>query len=225
MLTYLASRSCARQRLLADSWCAALVEPKTARWTCTSPRARCTRSRMERADGRRSRRSVSVSAEYRFFHWWIEFPDVFEVSAATTTGAERMAGRLHGHDRQSAFGPGTSSPEQEFFASPKRCHSGCPYDDETGTGLSRAAQGGPSSLSRVRRAQRRGRHHQALGPRIPGRSPRTAFGRLNTFSLFAEHTTDRWSGRRQGGHNSPTGLMLDSFEININRPTCFPRSD
>src|SRR5262249_39222548 len=71
------------QKLLADAWCAAFVQPKTAVTRSTA----ITQSVLERfADASGTLDSASAEElvaplprQYRFFHWHVEFPHIFRV--------------------------------------------------------------------------------------------------------------------------------------------------
>ncbi|WP_109471965.1 Eco57I restriction-modification methylase domain-containing protein [Ornithinimicrobium cavernae] len=80
---YLDSPDLALEKLRADAWCAAFVQPKTAAEALvTTSTLRAMEDGTLVADAT-TRAVRDRSAEYRFFHWWLEFPEVFEVSPAT----------------------------------------------------------------------------------------------------------------------------------------------
>ncbi|MGH3495229.1 MAG: DNA methyltransferase, partial [Sciscionella sp.] len=73
-----------RQRLAADAWCAAFVWPKhtgaPAPVTHKTVTALAENDRMLRDEQRAE--VARLAAEYRFFHWHVEFPHLFPTAAA-----------------------------------------------------------------------------------------------------------------------------------------------
>lgn len=72
-----------RLRLIADTWCAAFVQPKTeaARASWITQR---TVERIAAGEDGPDLKPVKdlvakLAAEYGFFHWWIEFPHIFRI--------------------------------------------------------------------------------------------------------------------------------------------------
>ena len=77
------------QKLLADAWCAAFVQPKTAVTRSTA----ITQAVLEQFGGGRRHAGTSrsrgpgrsdLTRQYRFFHWHVEFPHIFRVGNGAT---------------------------------------------------------------------------------------------------------------------------------------------
>ena len=84
------------QKLLADAWCAAFVQPKTAETRATA----ITQAVLEQFGAGESTldlaaaesRSPNLTRQYRFFHWHVEFPHIFRVGNGATTSTQPPAG-------------------------------------------------------------------------------------------------------------------------------------
>jgi hypothetical protein len=115
-----ASPELASARFLADAWCAALVARKTETdtaitdstlrtWAMSAPPA---------ADDPRRNEVERYAAEYRFFHWHLEFPQIFRVDPADVPdGRARHLGWTGGFTCMIGNPPWeTLSPDtREFF--------------------------------------------------------------------------------------------------------------
>ena len=109
------------QKLLADAWCAAFVQPKTEETRATA----ITQAVLEQFGagtahaGPRRRRGPGndLTRQYRFFHWHVEFPHIFRVGNGARL--DPATGWSGGFSCVSAtrHGRRVKLQEQEFFAS------------------------------------------------------------------------------------------------------------
>lgn len=207
---YEASGDLHRQRLTADAWCAAFVWPLVPSAAMppttavmhqigqdpTAPDLHDTVSQVER-----------LAADYRFFHWHLEFPEVFERDGHTPPGLEGWTG---------GFSCMLGNPpwehvelkEQEFFAARdpeialaagarrKRLISQLP---ETDPALHAAYESEKRHIDGVR-------HLTATS----GRFPLTGRGRVKTDSLFAELFCSLTGPHGHTGVIVPTGIATDA---------------
>jgi hypothetical protein len=105
------------QKLLADAWCAAFVQPKTEETRTTA----ITQAVVESfaSDGRSLDLSAAedlvadLTRQYRFFHWHIEFPHIFRVGGGSPQSWEGGFSCVIGNPPWERV----KLQEQEFFAS------------------------------------------------------------------------------------------------------------
>ena len=110
------------QKLLADAWCAAFVQPKTAVTRGTA----ITQAVLEQFDGDAGTLELAaaedlvsnLTRQYRFFHWHVEFPHIFRVGNGAA-GIDPPTGWAGGFSCVIGNPPWerVKLQEQEFFAS------------------------------------------------------------------------------------------------------------
>src|SRR5262249_51753828 len=120
-----ASAELRQQKLLADAWCAAFVQPKTADNRTTA----ITQATLESFTAGASTLDSAAAEElvarltrqYRFFHWHVEFPHMFRVGNGTV-GIDSQTGWSGGFSCVIGNPPWErlNVREQEFFASRNR---------------------------------------------------------------------------------------------------------
>lgn len=152
-----------------------------------------------------------LAAEYRFFHWHLEFPEVFD-RPADGIGTEGWGG---GFDAVVGNPPWerVKLQEQEFFAA---------RDPEIATAPNAAARrrliaGLATSESAADRAlhadflaaRRRAEGESAL-LRTSGRYPLAGRGDVNTYAVFAELFRSLTGPQGQAGIIVPTGIATDA---------------
>jgi hypothetical protein len=197
-----------RARLVADTWCAAFVQVQ-------QPGAvAITQETVEQAAsdslGADTEMEVDrLAAAYRFFHWQLEFPDVFSVPDGapypTVTGWSGGFAAMFGNPPWETV----QVSEREFFAS---------RDEEVANGrtaairkrlISNLVQTNPALFEDFRRESRRSQAENKL-VRGSGRYPLCARGKINTYSIFAELFRDSIHEDGRMGIITPTGLMTDA---------------
>lgn len=212
-----------RARVVADAWCAAFVAVKAP------GKPEITHATIERlADGGTPDDTTAatlgaLSAQYRFFHWHLEFPQIFTV-------AESVAG-ADGPGWTGGFSCVVGNPPwdqvqfdaQEFFAALEPAIANAANHAARQRLISALAGENSELYGRYRAAQRSsdGLKHFV---HASGRFPLTAFGRLNTYSLFAEHFRTIVAERGRLGVIVPTGIATDSFNQHFFKDLVLRRS-
>ncbi|MEV4952468.1 Eco57I restriction-modification methylase domain-containing protein [Paenarthrobacter nitroguajacolicus] len=198
-----------QKRLHADAWCAAFVWPLTA-GAAEPPTSSIVRQLAEAGESAGYTDTVATVRElaeaYRFFHWHLEFPEVFGDPASGDTGAEGWPG---------GFSCMLGNPpweqielkEQEFFAA----HS---PEIATAAGAKRkkligelfAADPILDELFKKRKREIDGLRHFAS---VSGRYPFTGRGRVKTDPIFAELFRSMTHPLGRTGVIVPTGIATD----------------
>lgn len=205
---YLASPDLARERFRADAWCAAFVQRKTeSDVPITSGTLRSIEEGTLVADAVAS--SVRErAAEYRFFHWWLEFPEVFDVSAATATQPNGWRG---------GFTAMVGNPpweriklqEQEFFAQRDAAVAGAPNAAARKRLIKALTETNPALAAEWAAASRQAEATSHV-LRKSGRYPLCGVGDVNTYAVFAELFRSSIAHEGRMGIITPTGLATDA---------------
>ncbi|BBZ55243.1 Eco57I restriction-modification methylase domain-containing protein [Mycolicibacterium phocaicum] len=201
------------QRLAADAWCAAFVWPKYA----NAPKAITHSSITALAEGEHplneeTRAEVDrLAAEYRFFHWHLEFPHLFPTVAAGGDTVNPVTGWAGGFSVVLGNPPWerVKLQEQEFFAA---------RDAEIATAPSAAARKKmikelPStnpSLYAAFIAEKRRAGGVSHFMRNSGRYPLTGRGDINVYAVFSETDVNLLAGAGRLGIIVPTGIATDA---------------
>ncbi|WP_228915642.1 Eco57I restriction-modification methylase domain-containing protein [Streptomyces sp. DH20] len=211
-----------RERELADAWCAAFVWEKTQQ--AAPPPLTLEGLLSLRKDGWKklpegTRDAVArLRDEYRFFHWHLEFPEVFSVPEDTDPSAA-------GVDERTRWGGGFSCvlgnppwervklQEQEFFAT---------RSEEIATAQNKAARerlikalatseepAKQRLLADFARAKRQAEGVSHL-LRDSGRFPLAGRGDVNTYAVFAEAASLGIAPHGRFGLVLPTGIATDA---------------
>ncbi|MEV4720283.1 DNA methyltransferase [Micromonospora noduli] len=207
-----------RARLIADAWCAAFVGPKTERTRGYA----ITEGMLERlAKGERgsaveaARQIVqTMSRQYRFFHWHIEFPHIFPVPP-DGAGVEPATGWKGGFSCVLTNPPWEKIElkQEEFFASRDQVIAGAEHAAARRELIkalrTNEHQSGHDLYGELLTAQREvgGVSHLV---RASGRYPLTGSGRLNTYAVFAEAARGIAAPRSLLGMILPTGIATDA---------------
>ncbi|MGC5532532.1 Eco57I restriction-modification methylase domain-containing protein [Streptomyces sp. SR-10] len=198
----------------ADAWCAAFVWPKYA----GAPEAptdqvfRALRSRDQSAVPDATHREIlELRDRYRFFHWHLEFPEVFAVPESGA-GVQPGTGWAGGFDAVVGNPPWdqVQVDAREFFASRREDIAEAANMTARNKKVDLLAAEDPELYASFKDEQRRndGFKHFA---HTSGRFPLTAFGRLNTYSLFTEHARTTMAAQGRSGQIVPSGIATDSF--------------
>jgi hypothetical protein len=195
-----------RARRLADTWSAAFVQQKVEGAPSITDR-----TLRAVADGEAPLKVQAeveaLAARYRFFHWHLEFPQIFR-----TDGVAASLGGWSG-----GFSAVVGNPpwervkieEQEFFSSRdagianttnasarKKLIADLPRTDPDLWGTWAAAKREAEGESHLLRAA--------------GRYPLCGVGDVNTYSVFAEHMREATAKNGRTGLISPAGLATDA---------------
>lgn len=203
-----------QQRLAADSWCAAFVWPKSL----GAPPAITQRTIAALIDGDdkltdAQRAEVDrLAAEYRFFHWHLEFPHIFPTASGDGDDTVNETTGWYGGFNVVIGNPPwerVKLQEQEFFAA---------RDPEIATAPNAAAR---KRLIAALSSTRPALHHAFVAAkrtaegvshfmRNSGRYPLTGRGDINTYAVFAETDRDLLGRLGRLGVILPTGIATDA---------------
>jgi hypothetical protein len=212
--SYLNSEEYRDQRLIADAWCATFVWRKATDAPSGITNGTLDRLRVKPDSLAEDRRSEveRLAAEYRFFHWHLEFPHVFPTERPATGGSINPVTGWYGGFTVVLGNPPwerVKLQEQEFFAS---------RDPEIANARNAAARKkliaelpstNPGLYAEFAAAKRRaeGESHVL---RNSGRFPLTGRGDINTYAVFAEGNKMALGGAGRLGIIVPTGIATDA---------------
>jgi hypothetical protein len=219
-------------QLLADAWCAAFMQPKTAE---TAGAVVTTRVLRRIADAHPERivaeeqeelfdlgtpaepvvapemrdSIAEQAARYRFFHWHLEFPHLFPVpEAAAQAGPQGWDGGF-----SCIFGnppwERVNLKEQEFFAAKDPDLAGERNASVRKASVDSLEVTGPDLWNEWRAALRESEASN-LFLRRSDRFPYCGRGSVNTYSAFAEAMRDLIDPAGRAGVVTPTGLGTDA---------------
>ncbi|WP_157254986.1 Eco57I restriction-modification methylase domain-containing protein [Nonomuraea typhae] len=203
-----------RKRLVADAWCAAFVWRKHA----DAPAAITTQMVRRLADGGTLPKAVAgelreIVKRYRFFHWHLEFPEVFE--EASDGGADSAAGWRGGFACVLGNPPWerVKLQEQEFFAARAPEIAGAKNAAQRKKMIAALAESA-ESRERALWADYQDELRVASGwshvLRTSGRYPLTGRGDINTYAVFAETGRIILAAEGRVGMVLPTGIATDA---------------
>lgn len=199
----------ARAHAVADAWCTAFVQPKAEGGPDITDE---TLSAVDSgaAPGEVTEAVAELAARYRFFHWHLEFPDIFDVPEG---GAATPSGWLGGFTCIVGNPPWerVKLQEQEFFASREPAIATAPNAAARKKLIAALTESESTSAlwddwkDALRRAD--GESHLL---RDSGRYPLTGRGDVNTYSVFAETMRAGIAPSGRAGIITPTGLATDA---------------
>ncbi|MBA2946499.1 Eco57I restriction-modification methylase domain-containing protein [Streptomyces himalayensis] len=201
-------------RHVSDAWCAAFVWPKVqgAPTPVTQGVLRDLQSPGGGIPVTTDRKITELAQQYKFFHWHLEFPDVFHVPAASNAGVEESVGWAGGFSCVLGNPPWdqVQVDAREFFASRRPAIAQAANMTVRNRLIKKLEQDDPELFAEFAAESRAndGFKHFA---HASGRFPLTAFGRLNTYSLFAEHARMIAEQIGRTGQIVPSGIATDSF--------------
>lgn len=203
-------------RLWADSWCAAFVWKKTKEFPYPITEEvfrRIEHNPFDLAPWMRAE-IERLAEQYQFFHWHLEFPEVFTLTP--TPALPRSQTTLTGEGEGGGFDVELSNPpweriklqEEEFFAA---------REPSIATAANKAARQkliealpktNPALAMAFAEAKR---EHEGFSMfvRQSGRYPLTAVGDVNTYALFAENARHLMAAHGRAGIIVPTGIATD----------------
>jgi hypothetical protein len=207
-----------QQKLLADAWCAAFVQPKTLETRGTA----LTHAVLEgfASDENTLERAVAeelvtkLTRQYRFFHWHVEFPHIFRVGNGHTD-IDPTTGWSGGFSCVIGNPPWerVKLQEQEFFAARDPKIAAAPNaaarkrmiaDLETSEDPAKEA------LYASFHAELRNAAGWSHFLRESKRYERTGHGDINTYAVFAETARTVIGPRGRSGLVLPTGIATDA---------------
>ena len=206
------------QKLLADAWCAAFVQPKTAA-TRSSAITHAVLEQLGEDDGTLELAAaeelvIDLTRQYRFFHWHVEFPHIFRVgNGATDINPE--TGWVGGFSCVIGNPPWEriNVREQEFFASRHPAIAGtrnAAQRKDLIAELGHSTEPTDLELYREFHATLRRAAGWIYLLRESGRYPLAGRGDVNTYAVFAENCRTITSPRGRIGLIVPTGIATDA---------------
>jgi hypothetical protein len=201
------------QKLVADAWCAAFVQPKTMETRA----AAITYGKLEKfaADAEPTLELAAaetlvadLTRQYRFFHWHVEFPHIFRTGVTSIDGKTGWAG---------GFSCVIGNPpwekvelkEQEFFAQRNPRIANAPNAAIRKKMIAALSDADPVLYADFTSEQRKSTGWTHL-LKETGRYPLTGQGRLNTYAVFAETARTVIGPRGRSGLVLPTGIATDA---------------
>lgn len=187
------------EKFVADAWCAAFVWPKQAGVQAdaapTNDLWRQLRDRQGAPPALTVHTVTDLATQYRFFHWHLQFPQVFARGGFDVVLGNPPWERV-------------KLQEQEFFAS---------RSDEIAEAVNAAAR--KKLIAELRKCDHQlwdawcGASRRAEGEshliRYSGRYPLCGRGDINTYAVFAEHNRAVVGSRGRAGFIVPTGVATD----------------
>ena len=206
------------QKLLADAWCAAFVQPKTEETRATA----ITQATLEQFGagsytldaGAAEDLVTDLTRQYRFFHWHVEFPHIFRVGNGATH-VDPATGWSGGFSCVIGNPPWerVKLQEQEFFAS-RRPDIANAANAAARKKLIAALADSDSSADQALYSEFQAELRKASGwsfmLRESGRYPLTGRGDINTYAVFAETARTIIESRGRSGLVLPTGIATDA---------------
>jgi hypothetical protein len=197
------------QKLLADAWCAAFVQPKTDVTRSTA----ITHQVIENFASDESSLNLAaaeqqvadLTRQYRFFHWHVEFPHIFRVGGGSPEGWTGGFSCVIGNPPWEKV----KLLEQEFFAQRDPEIAKAPNAAARKNLIAALADTAPT-LYREFENESRKASGWSFFLRGSGRYPLTGRGDINTYAVFAETVRAMIAPNGRGGVIVPTVIATDT---------------
>ncbi|MBU3749522.1 MAG: hypothetical protein FGM52_03580 [Mycobacterium sp.] len=152
-----------------------------------------------------------LTADYRFFHWHVEFPHIFPAEAAGEATLNPATGWAGGFSVVIGNPPWerVKIQEQEFFAARDPEIAGAPNAAARKRLIAALPTTNPG-LHDAFVAEKRNAEGISHFLRNSGRYPLTGRGDINTYAVFAETDRDLLGGTGRLGVILPTGIATDA---------------
>ncbi|MBF0399305.1 MAG: N-6 DNA methylase [Magnetococcales bacterium] len=203
-------------RFLADTWCAAFVIKKNDPFApgITEELFRRIRRNPHDVPNPLKRDIQHLAGEYRFFHWHLEFPELFRPVTKDEKADNDAMGWRGGFDVMLGNPPWEriKLQEQEFFDKRAPEIARAPNKaarEKLIQALVSNASTQPYSLLDAFNAAKRQAEATSQFCRTSGRFPLTGCGDVNTYALFAELFLNLQSSSGRAGFIVPTGIATD----------------
>ncbi|KUK70242.1 MAG: Putative adenine-specific methylase MJECS02, partial [Methanocalculus sp. 52_23] len=196
----IASSDYAKERLAADCWCAAFFWPLDAEYARTAPTTATVRMVQASGGGMLVEDTLGevrrIANEHRFFHWHLEFPEVFADGGFDCVLGNPPWERI-------------KIQEKEFFAFRDSGVAGARNAAERNRMINALKAGNPV-LHAEFLAAKRSSERESLFIRTSGRFPLTGTGDINTYTVFSELARRVIAPRGRAGIIVPTGIATDA---------------
>ena len=201
------------QKLVADAWCAAFVQPKTMETRA----AAITYGKLEKfaVDAEPTLELAAtetlvadLTRQYRFFHWHVEFPHIFRTGV---TGIDGKTGWAGGFSCVIGNPPWerVKLQEQEFFAAKAPAIANAANAAARKKLIAALPDTDPVLYNEFHAELRKAAGWSYL-LRESGRYPLTGRGDINTYAVFAETARTVIGPRGRSGLVLPTGIATDA---------------
>ncbi|MBF0160076.1 MAG: N-6 DNA methylase [Magnetococcales bacterium] len=211
---YQNSESYRASRLLADSWCAAFMMRKVDANAPAITEESFQRLRRDAHDlpPALQQRIEALAAQYRFFHWQLEFPEVFQLPTSGQPPDNATMGWCGGFDVLLGNPPWEmlQLDPQEFFSTRDPAVAGAQHMSARDAMIAALRERNPllynEYLDNVHQTE-------TVQNFIHGskRYPSSGFGRLNLAYLFSELFLNLKNINGRAGFIVPSGIATDSF--------------
>lgn len=153
----------------------------------------------------------AIAGANRFFHWHIEYPDIFQVRDEPGSETDPDAGWVGGFDAVIGNPPWERVKLQgkEFFAERDPAIASAPTKAARAD-LIKALRANDRSLSAQFEAAKRDSEAESQFARTSGRYPLTGRGDVNAYAIFAETFRTLINADGRAGVLTPTGLATDA---------------
>ncbi|MGW5663290.1 Eco57I restriction-modification methylase domain-containing protein [Streptomyces sp. NPDC003758] len=198
---------------IADAWCAAFVWPKWqgAPTPVTEGVFRDLQSPGAGIPVSTNEEVIRLAGRYRFFHWHLEFPEVFRVSRMAESDVDSSAGWAGGFSCVLGNPPWEriKLQEQEFFAQRDEAIANAPNAAARKRLISALPTTNRDLFAEFTAAKRHaeGESHFL---RTGGRYPLTGRGDINTYAVFSESDRMLTGPHGRMGIIVPTGIATDA---------------
>lgn len=209
---YAESDAYQQARLTADAWCAAFVWPLQP--DAPSPITHAKIVALGNGDALAEAQIAEVArltAEYRFFHWHLEFPHLFPTVTTAGDTINETSGWAGGFSVVIGNPPWerVKLQEQEYFAARDPAIATAPNAAARKRLIAKLPETNPP-LHRSFIAERRRAEGVSHILRNSGRYPLTGRGDINTYAVFAEADRNLLASSGRLGVILPTGIATDA---------------
>ncbi|KQC08642.1 MAG: hypothetical protein APR55_00555 [Methanolinea sp. SDB] len=189
-----------KERWAADCWCSAFFWPLDKEQEGSIPTTSTVRM-VQAGDPAALPAAVregiqSLARQHRFFHWHLEFPEVFVEGGFDCVLGNPPWERI-------------KIQEKEFFEVRNPDVAGARNAAERARKISALKQSNPTLYAEFL-AAKRASECESLFLRTSGRFPLTGKGDINTYTVFAEHARSALSPIGHAGIIVPTGIATDA---------------
>lgn len=195
-----------RDRQIADAWCTAFLAPKTIGASAIT-QGTLTRVANNTASTAETALVQQIAGRHRLFHWHLEFPDIFTVPDEAVNTPSGWTGGFHA-TLGNPLWETLQISEKEFFATRAPEIADAPNAAARKRAIAALEATTPALWVEFADESRRTEAENQLIR--GGRFPLCATGKINTYSVFAEHFRTSLAPTGRSGIITPTGLATDA---------------